>query len=1113
MTDHTDPSTATNVDTESTESIPNPYAGQYAELHCHSAFSLLDGASLPEQLVTRAASFGYQALALTDHDEMGGIVQFGVAARERQLNAILGVELTVRMPHLDGQRGDRRTQLVLLAETREGYRNISTLVTRARMDSERGRPSVPLAMLRQHAAGVTALTGGPRGWVPQLLAEGRQYEAFEAAQELHAIFGQHLAIECWDHRLPEERVLVEQLIPLAKWLGVPWVVTNNVYYAEPKDRAVHDALSALRHQRTLDEMGTRLRPNAEWALKDPRLIYQRWRGLEEGVRATLDIAKRCAFRLAGLKPAMPPFPLPDGFTADTYLEEIVLTGARERWGDRFSDVHRQQIAHELAAIRRRDCATFFLTVWRIVRHARSEGILCQGRGSAASSAVCYCLGVTPVDPIYFGLLFERFLGDDATEEPDIDIDFAHRDRERILQHVYKHFGREHAAMVCEQITWGGRSAARDAARVLGFSPQQGDILADFSDRHGAHTTADLFETAEGQQRLTAAGFDLTDPRVQQLAPVMNGLHELPRHRSIHVGGFVLSDEPLGSLVPIEPASMADRTVIQWEKDDLGPVGMYKIDLLGLGMLTVVQDCLRYLRHTKNTHIDMAHFNMDDKDVYDTMCRADTVGVFQIESRAQMSTLPRLKPRCFYDLVVEVALIRPGPLQGQMVHPYLRRRAKEEAVDYPHPDVKPILERTFGVPIFQEQAMQVAIKMADFTQAQADELRKTMGHKRSKVRMKKVERQLRDGMEKKKIDPKVIERICHQINGFAAFGFPESHAASFALIVYATAYLRYHYAPEYLCAILNAQPMGFYAPGTLIEDAKRHGVEVRPVDLMRSGWDHSLELPDGRTLMPNDGTILWGPRHTIDATQTSAEHVAVRLGVRLIRNLGSKARKVLEAALADGPFRSIEDAVSRVTLDARGWRALAEAGALDSMFAHEPPERRRRVALWEVLALTKEPPLPLAPPRRAPPPTSLAACTPVELTAADYRMTGVSLVGHPMKHARPVLEPNGVRTIQDIQQHGKDGETVAIAGVVICRQRPPTAKGFVFLTLEDETGMLNIIITPKRFAPNAELIARESVLLIRGILQVQSGAVNIRADKFRALQLGSGEDYVPRHDYH
>ena len=1113
-----------------------PYANQYAELHCHSAFSLLDGAAHPEHLVTRARELGYYALALTDHDDMGGIVRFGVASREQATRGILGVELTVRVPHLDGRRGSRRTHLVLLAETREGYRNISTLVTRARMDSERGHPSVPLALVAQHAKGITALTGCPRGWIPQLLAEGRPDEARTAGEELFAAFEGHLAIECWDHRLPEERALVDQLRSLSQQVGVPWVVTNNVHYAEASQRIVHDTLSALRHGRTLDEMGTRLRPNAEWALKDPRLIFRRWRGAEEGVRATVDIAKRCRFRLEELRPTMPAYPLPPGMSADDYLADLAYTGAAERWGATLTSAQRNQLEYELAFIRRKGYAGFFLTVWGIVRHARAEGILCQGRGSAASSAVCYCLGITAVDPLYFGLLFERFLAEDRNEAPDIDIDFAHRDRERILQHVYNRYGREHAAMVCEQITWGGRSASRDAARVLGFSPQQGDALATFSDRYSAHTTADLFETPDGRTHLQAAGFDLADPRVQQLAPVINGLHELPRHRSIHVGGFVLSEEPLGSLVPIEPASMADRTVIQWEKDDLDPVGMFKVDLLGLGMLTVVQDCLRYIRHTQGEHIDLARFDMNDPKVYDVMCRADTVGVFQIESRAQMSTLPRLEPRCFYDLVVEVALIRPGPIQGQMVHPYLRRRAGLEAVEYLHKDLEPILQRTLGVPLFQEQGMQVAIKLAKFTAQQADELRRTMGHKRSRTRMAKIEVQLREGMERNGIKPRTIDRICQQINSFADFGFPESHAASFALVVYATAYLRLYYAPEYLCAILNAQPMGFYAPGTLIEDAKRHGVEVRPVDLTRSGWDHSLELPDGRTLMPNDGVIRWGPRQatptsmaapTAASTPTSTPAstaacsedaatppaVAVRLGVRLIRNLGTKARHALEAALAEGPFHTLEEAVRRVTLDARAWRALAEAGALDGMFAHEPPERRRRVALWEVLAMTKEPALPLAPRRAAPPPASLAACTPVELTEADYRMTGVSLVGHPMKHARAVLEPNGVRTVEDILTNGNDGETIAVAGIVICRQRPPTAKGFVFLTLEDETGMLNIVVTPDRFAPNAELISREPLLLIRGVLQVESGVRNVRARKFRALTLGSGEDHVPRHDYH
>ncbi len=1106
----------------------------YAELHCHSAFSLLDGASLPEAMVERARELGYHALALTDHNELGGAVRFAESCREHTLSGIVGAELTVNMPRLDGRRGNRSTHLVLLAETREGYRNISTLITRARMDSGRGQPCVPWPLVAQHAAGITALTGGPRGWIPQLLAEGRDDDAWTAATELHAVFGEHLAFECHDHRLAEERALVTALRALAARLQVPWVVTNDVRYAVAGQRIIHDTLCSLRHGSTLDEMGMRLRPNAEWLLKDRRLIYRRWRGAEEGLLATVRIADRCTFRMSDLRSTMPPFPVPPGMSADDYLAELAYTGASERWGSTLTDAQSEQLQHELAFIRGKGYAGFFLTVWGIVRYARSEGILCQGRGSAASSAVCYCLGITAVDPIYFGLLFERFLSEGRHEAPDIDIDIAHRDRERVLQYVYNRYGREHAAMVCEQITWRGRSAARDAARVLGFSLEQGNVLAAMSDKHSAANTASQFETTDGQAQLKSRGFDTDDPRVRQLSPIIRGLHELPRHRSIHVGGFILSNEPLGSLVPIEPASMPDRSVIQWEKDDLGPMGMFKVDLLGLGILTVVQDCLLYIRHSKGESIDLARLSMDDPVVYDDMCRADTVGVFQIESRAQMSTLPRLRPRCFYDLVVEVALVRPGPLQGQMVHPYLRRRAGLETVSYPHPWVKDVLERTLGVPLFQEQGMQVAIRLANFTAHQADELRQTMGHKRSRTRMARMEVQLREGMKQNGIDESTVDRICRQINGFADYGFPESHSASFALIVYATAWLRHYHPAEYLCAMLNAQPMGFYAPGTLIADAQRHGVQVRPIDLTRSAWDHSLELPDGRTLIPRNGVLYEGPHYGLpheqdaaanaaantasgvaSAANTATATTAVRLGLRLIRNLGPTARRRLEAALADGPFSSLEDAVSRVSLDSRAWRALAESGALDGMFPHEPAARRRRVALWTVLAMTRDISSPLAPRRSGPPPVALAPCTPVELTEADYRMTGVSLSGHPMTHVRSLLEPNGVRSIRELLDSATDethGRPVAVAGVVICRQRPPTAKGFMFVTLEDETGMVNIIITPDRFEANKEAIIGNPMLLIRGVLQVDRGAVNIRARSFSALHAESGERHVKRYDF-
>ena len=1274
----------------------------YAELHCHSALSLLDGASLPETLAERAAALGYPALAITDHDEMGGVVRFATACEAVGIGGILGAELTVRVPDEFKTYGFRSTHLVALAETRDGYRNIATLITHARMHADRGSPFVPWDLLTQHATGIFALTGCPRGWIPQLIAEGRDDAAWQAASKLREVFGEHLAVECWDHRLPEERVLVRRLRPLAAKLGVPWVVTNNVHYAHAEQRIVHDVLSALRHQRTLDEMGTRLRPNAEWTLKASSLILKRWRGAEEGVHASLDIAERCAFRLEQLKPSMPAFPLPLGISADEYLARLVDQGAHERWGAEYGSRQRAQLSHELRMIAKLRMAGFFLIVWDIVRFARREGILCQGRGSAANSAVCYCLGITAVDPIRMELLFERFLTEERQEAPDIDIDFAHRDRERVLQYVYDRYGREHAAMVCEQITWRGRSAVRDAARVLGFSVEQADLLSTLSDRFSAKTTAEALRVGEegatddatenstdngltalsgqlsvrvgqlsefdgagtsdgardaarigqqwvsgteattkarvvraearkvaatqkssvssatpvvknprsarpkdiserdatwqqhidlqaerkiamdaaenlgplakgsdkrqkalttensnrkpttqqlspeGNSLLQKAGLDPNDVRVRVLADVVDGLHQLPRHRSIHVGGMILTEEPLGSIVPIEPASMPGRTVIQWEKDDLDPTGLVKIDLLGLGMLTVVQDCLLYIRHTRGVNIDLGQLDMSDQAVYDVMCAADTVGVFQIESRAQMNTLPRLKPRCFYDLVVEVALIRPGPIQGEMVHPYLRRRAGTEPVTYPHPSLEKVLKRTMGVPLFQEQGMQVAITAAGFTPSQADQLRRAMGHKRSHERMAAICEELIAGMARNGIPEEVGRRIYNQINAFADYGFPESHAASFALIVYATAYLRHYYAPEYCAAILNAQPMGFYSPGTLVEDAKRHGVEVRPIDLTKSSWDHTLELADGRVLVPNDGRVAWRqlqlqlqPRlseSVVSVSRSVVSHltdndnsndnstnnsnnttppvpVAVRLGVRLVRGIGAKARRALEEALRSGPFTSVEDAVRRVSLDKTSWRRLAEAGAFDSMFEHEPPARRRRVALWEVMASTRGPQLPLAPMRESPPPVSLPALQPIELTESDYRMTGLSLAGHPMTHLRDILAPNGVCSARQTQRDGIDGQPIAVAGLVICRQRPGTAKGFAFLTLEDETGMINIVVTPDRFERHAVLISTSPLLLIRGVLQVEQHVVNVRAKQFKALHLGGGETHAKGRNYH
>jgi error-prone DNA polymerase len=1190
----------------------------YAELHSHSAFSLLDGAALPEALVLRAKELGLAALALTDHDELGGAVRFASAARELDISGIIGAELTVTVPLRDGS-APLVTHLPLLTESREGYANLSTLVTLARTDaSRRGEPSVSLDQLAQHANGLFALTGCPRGWVPTLAARGDVDGACDAAATLLDIFGHRVAVECWDHGLLEERDTTQRLIDVARALDVPWVVTNDVHYVRARDRVVHDVLACLRHQRPLDRMGTRLRPNGEWYLKSAAQIARRWQGNLDGVRATLAVAERCTFRLEDLKPTLPAFPLPAGVSEDEYLARLVEQGAHERWGPpgttRRTPAHDAQIAHELALITRLGLAGYFLIVWDIVRFARRDGILCQGRGSAANSAVCYCLGITAVDPIRLGLLFERFLSEERTEAPDIDIDFAHRERERVLQYVYERYGREHAAMVCEQITYRGKSAVRDAARVLGFSVEQADMLATLSDRFSARATAEALRAkpadaeasdaavanalssamvrgteattrsraekekakqvakpmtsadrpkphaayepygspnaqSSGARTLTEipramhaaaergnrwedphagdshnerrnpttalrptggasiverAGLDPDDKRVRALAEIVDGLHQLPRHRSIHVGGFVLTAEPLSSVVPIEPASMPGRTVIQWEKDDLDPVGLVKIDLLGLGMLTLLQDCLLYIRQTRGVTIDLATLDMTDQAVYDDLCNADTIGVFQVESRAQMNTLPRLKPRTFYDLVVEVALIRPGPIQGEMVHPYLRRKNGQEEVTYPHPSLQPILERTLGVPLFQEQGMQVAIAAAGFTPGEADQLRRAMGHKRSRERMAAICQKMLDGMEANGIAPDVAQRIFNQINGFADYGFPESHAASFALLVYASAYLKHYYAPEFTAAILNAQPMGFYAPGTIVEDAKRHGVEVRPPDVTISKWDATLE------------PRVAEPATTSKAVSVAKPAPAVRLGIRSVRGLGAAARTKLERALAERPFTSVEDVVQRSGLDRRGLRHLAEAGALDGLLPGEPDLRRRRAALWAVLDAARGDAGPLAPRRRASRnegPAPLPPMSRVELTEADYRMTGISLAGHPMIHVRDLLAPNGVRSARDLLLNGRDGETVATAGLVICRQRPGTAKGFVFLTLEDETGLINVVVTPQRFERQALLISRTPLLLVRGVLQVEQKVVNVRAKQFRALQAAVGAEFAQRHDFH
>lgn len=1087
----------------------------YAELHCHSSFSLLDGASNPEELIERAKLIGLSAIALTDHDDMGGAVRFAQSAAEMQVSAIIGAELSLK--------GDYH--ITLLAKSLQGYKNICSLISRGRMSSSRGEPRVSLQDLSEHSDGVVALSGCPHGQIPSLIARGRTDEALGVCKLLLEIYGEDLFLELWDHNIAQESVICRHLYEIACRLKIPWVVTNNVHYAYPEKRIVHDVLTCLRHEVTLSEAGTRLRPNGSWYLKSAREMMWQWRRHPEGLRNTLIAAERCEFRLGLLKPRLPQISIEsagrylseraagiaalhaqglvktvesgesesceqptserlDSLRMNSLLRSLTWLGARERYGDCLTERQISQLKHELNLIERLDLSPYFLIMWDIVRFAESRGIAVQGRGSAANSAVCYCLRITAVDPIEMDLLFERFISEDRDEPPDIDLDIAHQEREKVLQYVYETYGREHAAMVCEQITYRGASAVRDLARVFEFSPEHADRLAAEAQYHEAGTAAEML-AAGGAAR---AGLDPSDRRVQSFIQAVAGLHQIPRHRSIHVGGFVLSGEPIGSLVPVEPASMPGRTVIQWDKDDLDYAGLIKIDLLGLGMLTMIQEGLRLIKKHRKIDLDLGRLDMSDDNVYGMMRKADTIGVFQIESRAQMSILPKIRPSCFFDIVVSIAIVRPGPIQGNIVHPYLRRRRGIEPVEYLHPCVEPILKRTLGVPLFQEQGMKLAVTAAGFTASQADQLRRVMSHKRSAERMAQVCVQLSDGMRKNGLSEKAIETITFQLKAFANYGFPESHAASFALLVFASAYIKFYYAPEFYCAILNAQPMGFYSPDTLIRDALRHAVEVRPVDLSRSFWDCTLEQDE-------EGSIP-----------------ALRIGLRFVAGLGAGSKEKLEEAWQNGgAFKTLEDACRRSGLKKKDLERLAAAGAFESFY------KGRRNAMWKVLKIAgarRELPLLDLLDKPDEEKTYLPPMSDMEQTVADYSLLGLSVGNHPMTYFRKFTRERNMLACGELSGR-EHGEAVRIAGCVICRQQPKTAKGFVFLTLEDETGTANVIINPQVFRDFKQIILSQNFIAVSGRLQLEEGVVNLIGRSFEALPRLSmdGDLKVKSRDFH
>ena len=1020
----------------------------YVELRCRSAFSFLAGASLPEDLIDQAAALGYDALALADRGGVYGAPRFFTAARRAGIRPLVGAEVPVEGAGL----------LWLLVEDRDGYRNLCRLITAGALGRPKGEARVGWEQVEAHARGLHCLAGG---------SDGPLAGADAAANlgRLRAIFGERLAVDVHRHHERAGERLARRLADLAGAHGVPVVATNDVRHARPAGRALLDVLTCIRLGTTLDAAGRRLLQNAERHLKSPAEMAALFHDSPDAIRQSRRIAERCAFTLADLGYRFPEFPLPPGETPMGHLRGLTYAGARERYRAITPRI-RRQLEHELGMIERLDLAGYFLIVWDIVRFARERGILCQGRGSAANSAVCYALGITAVDPIGMDLLFERFLSEERGEWPDIDLDLPSGDRrEEVIQYVYRRYGERGAAMTATVITYRTRSAVREAGKALGLSLEQVDRLAKLLRAHGWSDEHD-----ELAAQLRNGGVDPESPRIPLLVSLVRQMQGLPRHLGQHTGGMVIAAGRLDEVVPLEPAAMPGRNVVQWDKDDCADLGLIKVDLLGLGMLAALEEAIPLVRAHEGVEVDLAHLPPDDPQVYAMLRKADTIGVFQVESRAQMATLPRMKPERFYDLVVEVAIIRPGPIVGQMVHPYLARRAGREPVHYAHPALEPILRRTLGVPLFQEQLLRMAMAVAGFTAGEAEELRRAMGFKRSEARMQAIETKLRAGMDAQGISGRVQDEIVQQITSFALYGFPESHSASFALIAYASAYLKAHHPAAFFCALLDAWPMGFYHPATLVKDGQRHGVEFRPIDVTRSDWRCTIE----------DG--------------------AVRLGMRYVLGLGEEAARRL---VAGRPLASVAEAAQRGLLRKDEVEALAHAGAFAAFGL------TRREALWQAAAAERDPASLLArvrPPAAAAP---LPPMTPFEETAADYAATHLTPGPHVMAYLRDGLRAAGVRAARELDAV-PHGAPVRVAGHVIVRQRPGTAKGFCFLTLEDETGTANAVVTPPRYERWRVVLNTSPLLEVEGRLERVDGVTHVRAASFRRLEVPA--EMPEGHDY-
>ncbi len=1025
----------------------------YAELHCHSNFSFLDGASHPEELAEEATRLGLEALALTDHDGLYGIVRFAEAAREVGLPTVFGAELTLDLPKAPvGEPDPAGRHLVVLARSPAGYARLARVISGAHLKGgEKGLPKLGLSELAAAApkGDWAVLTGCRKGTVPAALTDDGPAAAARALTDLVVAFGQHnVFVELWDHGDPLDSARNDALVRLAQHAGVDVVATGNVHYHAPKRRRLATAMAAVRARRSLDEIdgwlppgpGAHLRSGAEQARR-----FARYPGV---VERAAELGLACAFDLKLVAPNLPPFPCPDGLTEMQYLRRLAEEGATKYYGPRDSfqvPGAWAQIDHELDVIEALGFPGYFLIVWDLVEFCRRADIYCQGRGSAANSAVCYAIGVTKADAVRLGLLFERFLSPERDGPPDIDLDIESDRREEAIQYVYERYGREYAAQVANVITYRPKSAVRDMGRAMGHAPGQLDAWSKQVDGWGP-----LSATVD---------HDIPEP-VMDLA---RELQHFPRHLGIHSGGMVICDRPVVEVCPVEWGRMPGRTVLQWDKDDCAATGLVKFDLLGLGMLSAIHYAVDLVREHFGVDVDLATIPQEDE-VYAQLSRGDSVGVFQVESRAQMATLPRLRPTTFYDLVVEVALIRPGPIQGGSVHPYIRRRNGQEPVTYLHPLLEKSLAKTLGVPLFQEQLMQMAIDVAGFTPGEADQLRQAMGSKRSTERMERLRGRLYSGMAERGITGDVADQIYDKLAAFASFGFPESHSVSFAYLVYASAWLRHHWPAAFCAALLNAQPMGFWSPQSLVGDARRHGVAVRGPDVNRSSAVATLE----------DGGEV------------------VRLGLSYVRHVGAD---LAERIAAGAPYATLEDLVRRAGPPADAMEALATAGAFSSITGSDD----RRAALWSSGALAEAGPDRLtgvvtgvdAPP--------LPGMSDIELTDADLWATGVSPDSHPMAHVRADLERLGVLTAAALSSV-EDGTRVRVAGVVTHRQRPATASGTTFLNLEDETGLVNVICSVGLWSRNRRVARSSPALVIRGVVESAEGVVNFVADRIEPLPM-------------